>query len=644
MRRAKDSLQKFVANPCLYFVPEKEHVTLRNVAKGKRYRVVCASDIARALFFFRTPRTLAESFKEGLPKKLVKLLIKDRMLIPEHECDDLWITYNWSRASFLLFSQQNIPYQEVSNSFERNCDPAQLVEQRRAIITSYQRQLSYPQRYIPQSGGQELELPQPVSEEAFIPHLDLLRNRVSERTFRATPVPLDTFSAVLYHATSNIRSAEQTKATGDPFFLLNSFYAWAVLFLYVQGVEGVQPGIYFYDPIQHKLILLDTGRKEKVVAQVINSQQWFTGGGFCVFVGVQWERYAWLYRHSRAYVNILIQLGELAQEFLAVATSFGLDGWITPAVGETCAQRLFRIPPSAGVEIMTFLKFGFSVRRHARLRLVRRFEPKKDRRLFSNANLPVGLATSDFDLRWERALIVTIGSEKALAVRSKEGGFRFLTVPQNEPIAGLRFVHVPESTKNELEQKYHINATLRRIEFFYDRERFAQRLQSSKNFKRFVRRYACKVTTSYARAPTFALFSRWRDSFRQRGKRVPSEALFRALIHPRNRAKYGITIVYFEIEGRLVGIKVVYPYVTSRRAPKLLVMRYKCLDHRYVGLDKFMDYTITQLFPQYDMITDGGDFVGEEFKDRFAFKLQQRKPDVQVPLYTVTVLGARETK
>lgn len=70
-------------------------------------------------------------------------------------------------------------------------------------------------------------------------------------------------------------------------------------------------------------------------------------------------------------------------------------------------------------------------------------------------------------------------------------------------------------------------------------------------------------------------------------------------------------------------------------------MRYKCMDHSYVGLDKFMDLTLTQLFDKYEYFTDGGDFTDEKFKSRFNFKLQQRKPDKIKKIYKVKVLSQK---
>ena len=47
------------------------------------------------------------------------------------------------------------------------------------------------------------------------------------------------------------------------------------------------------------------------------------------------RRMAWLYRHSRAYLHLLTQVGSLGQELLTAATELGLGGWTSPAVHES---------------------------------------------------------------------------------------------------------------------------------------------------------------------------------------------------------------------------------------------------------------------------------------------------------------------
>lgn len=188
--------------------------------------------------------------------------------------------------------------------------------------------------------------------------LDAMYHRRSYRSFSKRAVPLASLANVLFEATRNIRIAEASKADGDEFYLLNSFYSWLNLYLVVQGVEGLGAGVYQYDPQDHALTDLGLAAvSNEQIGSAIQGQSWIGGGGFCLLIGVQWERYAWIYRHSRAYLNLLIQVGEFAQEVLMSAYSNGLVGWMTPAVGEGDFARLLSL--EKGCEDITyFIKLG----------------------------------------------------------------------------------------------------------------------------------------------------------------------------------------------------------------------------------------------------------------------------------------------
>ena len=170
------------------------------------------------------------------------------------------------------------------------------------------------------------------------------------------PVPVSSFADILYRSTIAIRAAECSQEAGDPFFTLNSFYSWLVIYVVVQGIDGVRSGIHFYDPVKHELRLISSTTEHAAVVDAIQGQHWIGGGGFCVFVCAQWERYMWIYRHSRAYINLLIQIGEFNQELLSAASQHGLGGWVTPAVKESKVGELLKL--DSDITPMAFVKLG----------------------------------------------------------------------------------------------------------------------------------------------------------------------------------------------------------------------------------------------------------------------------------------------
>jgi hypothetical protein len=122
-------------------------------------------------------------------------------------------------------------------------------------------------------------------------------------------------------------------------------------------VSGVDRGIYFFDVEKMELKLIREGLEDTEVSNCIQGQEWIRGGGFSLLIGADWDRYSWIYRHSRAYINLLVQIGELSQEFLLPAYTKGLAGWMRPAVTESIASSLCQVQDD-NVDLLYFMKFG----------------------------------------------------------------------------------------------------------------------------------------------------------------------------------------------------------------------------------------------------------------------------------------------
>jgi SagB-type dehydrogenase family enzyme len=148
------------------------------------------------------------------------------------------------------------------------------------------------------------------------------------------------------------------RAAPDPFLLLNSFYSWAHLFVVIQEVEGVAPGAYEYDPEGHALLSAADAPEPAAVLASVQGQRGVLGPGFVIFVVADLRGYAWIYRHSRAYLHILVQVGELGQELLTAATGAGLAGWTTPAVHESRAAAVLGLPADDSTEVLSIVKLG----------------------------------------------------------------------------------------------------------------------------------------------------------------------------------------------------------------------------------------------------------------------------------------------
>jgi hypothetical protein len=344
----------------LFFAHEQRGGQQCALGLATRERLRCVGERAwQLLHFHLEPRSTEESEAAGFTAAECEEALGAGLLVAADapSTTDMlrWEENRWSRAAYLVYSQQDLPYVEPVG---RGRGLSTLSEFRRRQIAGFQDEGGYPERFWVEPVA---EYPLPVPKEPIRYSLDSMLGRRSVRKFAATPVSAQTLGALLHHATANVRLAEDSKADGDPYYLLNSFYTWLHVYVAVQGVEGVPRGVYQYDFARNTLLATGLSASDEELAGTIQGQNWIGGGGVSLFVTVQWDRYQWLYRHSRAYLNLLIQVGEFAQEVLQAAYQLGLVGWLTPAVAERRAAGLLGLDRvSADADALYYMKLGYA--------------------------------------------------------------------------------------------------------------------------------------------------------------------------------------------------------------------------------------------------------------------------------------------
>src|SRR3954471_1746484 len=343
-----------VLSPLIFVFPRQHDASVFVATTGSWYR--CLSEKAsRLLMFFLQPHSMEEAILAGHTAMDIQQAMELGLLVratdPTCAAQFLWEERNWSRLGYLLFSQMDLPYLEPVDS-DLSIDS--LTEFRRNVITNYARTEAYPERYVP-DGCRIVTLSRPDIEASC--DLDALFRRRCVRRFSDSPIPLSVFSDLVFRATRNIRTAEAAQSAGDLYQILNSFYSWLEVYVIVQEVEGLPRCVAYYDPVKHALHVISEPISDAEIAATIQHQLWISGGGFCVYAVVNWQRYMWVYRHSRAYLNLLVQLGEFGQEVIQSAYHLGLGGWMTPAITESAAAKLLQIDPIKR-DAMYFLKIG----------------------------------------------------------------------------------------------------------------------------------------------------------------------------------------------------------------------------------------------------------------------------------------------
>ncbi len=109
------------------------------------------------------------------------------------------------------------------------------------------------------------------------------------------------------------------------------------VYVLVQRVSGLEPGLYHYDPQQHDLTRLPDppGSGSDWARTITAGQHWFADAPVLLILAPRYARSFWKYRdHPKAYRAITLDVGHLSQLLLLCATEQGLGAFVTAAINE----------------------------------------------------------------------------------------------------------------------------------------------------------------------------------------------------------------------------------------------------------------------------------------------------------------------
>ncbi|AEG34363.1 hypothetical protein Ththe16_1972 (plasmid) [Thermus thermophilus SG0.5JP17-16] len=244
---------------------------------------------------------------------------------------DHWRKRGWHPSlEFYLWSRQ-IPYADQN-------DPDGQIRDR--IIAEYLSEQEPPAR-ITVSGRQHKLTPQPRLPRASLLG-ELLLKRRTVRRYAEGSVSLNRLSGTLWWGLQRLRRLRNLKRSKGRDYLIS--YGVALdFYVVVYNVEGLQPGVYFYDVVAHSLTEVFLGdlrsEMEKVMFDM-PSPRW--ANWTIVIVADMWQ-YQWLYRHDRALRNLYIETGRVGQLLILSALAYSQGSLVTPAVSDGRLSELLRL-------------------------------------------------------------------------------------------------------------------------------------------------------------------------------------------------------------------------------------------------------------------------------------------------------------
>ena len=146
-------------------------------------------------------------------------------------------------------------------------------------------------------------------------------------------------------------------------------------FVLVQRVDGVASGLYHYHCQAHALepmASLSTEAAAAAARELVAGQAWFANAPVLVLMAARYPRTYWKYRHhAKAWKVVQLDAGHLSQTLYLSATDLGLGAFVTAAINDGCAERLFALD---GLDIAPVAVCGFG-RRAAQV-VTRELDPR----------------------------------------------------------------------------------------------------------------------------------------------------------------------------------------------------------------------------------------------------------------------------
>jgi putative peptide maturation dehydrogenase len=116
-------------------------------------------------------------------------------------------------------------------------------------------------------------------------------------------------------------------------------------YVLAQRVDGLASGLYHYDCLAHALEpmrAIDAPALSPLAHELVAGQAWFADAPVLVLMAARFERNFWKYRrHVKAWKVVLLDAGHLSQNFYLSATAQGFGAFVTGAINDRCAERLF---------------------------------------------------------------------------------------------------------------------------------------------------------------------------------------------------------------------------------------------------------------------------------------------------------------
>lgn len=282
--------------------------------------------------------------KNQVTTKLVELgMILSEENFPNEKVISHWYRRGWGPSlEYYLWSRDCDFYDDEDNSNSN--------KHREEVLTSYLQDDKPKERIKPI--GEVINLPKNMDINDKKTLGEILCNRRTTRKFLEQPLTLEVFSQILWNGFDMVRRT-RVSSSKDLLGFLQSYGVAFDFYFIIYSIESIEPGVYYYDLPEHKLIQVDQGQYRLEMSKNIIEQIAPMTAGFTLCCVVDIEQYLWRYRHERALRHVYMEVGRISQNFIITGSTQNLSTLTTPAMLDKKVSKLLKLNETRQIPLYT---------------------------------------------------------------------------------------------------------------------------------------------------------------------------------------------------------------------------------------------------------------------------------------------------
>jgi SagB-type dehydrogenase family enzyme len=176
--------------------------------------------------------------------------------------------------------------------------------------------------------------------------VELLYRRRSDREFADTPIPLESAAALLKVSAGIVEIDEESQTVFKTSPSGGGRHPTEV-YVCARAIDGVEPGIYHYNPTAHTLERIGGPCGDDDLARIVCEQSWVDNSAMVVFYTAVLDRSMWKYHTARTYRVLHFDVGHLNQTVYLLVTALGLGMTFTSAIRDELVEHVLGLDPAA---------------------------------------------------------------------------------------------------------------------------------------------------------------------------------------------------------------------------------------------------------------------------------------------------------